>query len=121
MTQKEYISKETVEDILNDFFEHDLIYRKIIQIFPNATYFPKGMSGKKVLQLYNDLGLDNKVKNRIKECVFKYLMDCNICAFKLRCDKAGMYDHIICDICGESKDGMTTSIRGITCMDCEKE
>lgn len=56
------ISRQEVEDALNEFFEHDLVYKGHIQVFPNATYFPRGINGRKVLELYGKLRLENKVR-----------------------------------------------------------
>lgn len=59
----EIINKEKVQKALNKCFGHTLIYKGIIQIFPNATY---NIDGKKVVELYEELGIKNEIKN------FKY-------------------------------------------------
>ena len=52
-----FINETRVQKLLNECFEHDLSYKGIIQIFPNATYH---IDGKKVLELYQKLNLKNK-------------------------------------------------------------
>ena len=61
MNDKEYIKKEDVENALNECFEHTLTYKGYIQIFSNAIY---QVDGKKILRLYEKLGLENKVRDK---------------------------------------------------------
>ncbi len=56
MTKK--ITKKKIQNALNKCFKHTLIYKGIIQIFPNAIY---QVDGKDVLQLYKELKIDNKL------------------------------------------------------------
>ncbi|KKL07847.1 hypothetical protein LCGC14_2581930 [marine sediment metagenome] len=52
------IDKKKVQDALNRCFGHDRVYKGYIQVFPNAIY---QMDGKKVLTLYEELGIRNKL------------------------------------------------------------
>lgn len=41
--------------ILHEFFDHTMTYKGVTQVFPNATYFPEGISGRKVAKLFEDI------------------------------------------------------------------
>ena len=62
MKKETKIDKKKVQDALNKCFKHDLIFKGIIQIFPNAIY---NIDGKDILQLYEDLELDNKIERGV--------------------------------------------------------
>lgn len=57
LIEKNY--KKKVQDALNKFFQHTMIYKGIIQIYPNATYH---IEGKDILQLYKELEIENKAR-----------------------------------------------------------
>lgn len=54
------VDKKEIEDALNEIFDHKMVYKGYIQIFPNAIY---SIDGKKVQELYERLGLENKVSS----------------------------------------------------------
>ena len=53
------IETQKVENALNKCFKHDMVYKGIIQVFPNAIY---QVNGKDILKLYEELELKNKAK-----------------------------------------------------------
>lgn len=53
----EKIDKKKVQDALNKCFKHTLVYKGIIQVFPNAIYH---IDGKDIVKLYKELGIKNE-------------------------------------------------------------
>ena len=51
--------KKKVQDALNKLLKHNLVYRGIIQVFPNAIYHVDGID---ILELYKELEIENKAR-----------------------------------------------------------